>query len=120
MVPLLCGMSGQDTPATDFDRNRRQQEVMYAIFKKLISLDAVTRAPDLYNTFRGSVETDLGLDELLPLLTIIPKISDGSGITRYAIGTAQTTSYITPGGAMVLLPNEQAIQAILTEALYNQ
>ena len=106
--------------SNDLDRNRRQQEVMYAIFKKLLSLNAVTRAPELYNTFRGSVETDLGLDELLPLLTIIPKISDSNNINRYSIGAGQTTSYITPGGAMVLLPNEQAIQAILAEAIYLQ
>ena len=37
---------------SDFDRGRRQQEVLDAIGKQLLSLNALTRAPELYDIYR--------------------------------------------------------------------
>jgi anionic cell wall polymer biosynthesis LytR-Cps2A-Psr (LCP) family protein len=105
--------------SSDFDRTRRAQEVMVGLFKKLMSLDAISRAPDIYNQFISSVETDLSLNDVLPILNIAPSIlQDQSRIRRYAIGTEHVTSSITSGGAAVLLPNYEAIWQVIRDAVY--
>lgn len=106
--------------SNDFDRGRRQQEVLYALFSKLMSLDAVTRLPDMYNTYQNNVETNLSVGDLAPLLPVASQVlDDSSRIRRFAIGPAETSNYITSGGAMVLLPDYAAINAIINQAVYN-
>jgi hypothetical protein len=41
-------------------------------------------------------------------------------IGRYAIGRGQVSNWVTPSGSQVLLPNKEAIQAILRVALNAQ
>jgi LCP family protein required for cell wall assembly len=104
--------------SSDFDRGRRAQEVLYALFAKLMSLDAISRLPELYAAYHSSVETNLTVDVIAPLLPVASQVIGDSGrIHRYAVGPGETADYITPGGAMVLLPNYQAIMAILNQAL---
>ena len=107
--------------SSDFDRLRRAQEVLYAVFAKLMSLNALARAPELYTAYRSSVETNIGIDDILPLLPVASKVlTDSSLIRRYAIGPAEVYNYITEGGAMVLLPNYEAIARIISQAVYGQ
>ncbi|HEX2980963.1 MAG TPA: LCP family protein [Anaerolineaceae bacterium] len=106
--------------SSDFDRTRREQEVIQAIFVRLLNLNAVARAPELYNLFINSVETDLGINDILPLLPLATKLSDTSTIARYAVGPDQVTSWTTEEGAAVLLPNTEAIWDIIRRAAYNQ
>ncbi|MBP9040360.1 MAG: LCP family protein [Anaerolineaceae bacterium] len=104
----------------DFDRTRRAQEVMLALFQKLMSLDAVNRSAELYDMFKSSVETNLPLDVIVKLLPLASKvISNPSIIERYAIGAAQTYDYIVPyTGAMVLIPDENLVGEIIQQAFY--
>jgi anionic cell wall polymer biosynthesis LytR-Cps2A-Psr (LCP) family protein len=105
----------------DIDRGRRAQEVLFAIFAKLMSLNAITRLPELYATFQSNVETNLGLDVIAPLMPVASQvIGDTSRIHRYTIGPGQVTDFITEGGAMVLLPNYPAITALLNQAINGQ
>jgi LCP family protein required for cell wall assembly len=105
--------------SSDFDRTRREQEVLTAVFKKLMSLNAITKIPTLYQQFSQNVETDLPLEEVVKLATYAPGIiADTSKIHRYAIGTNEVWHYVTPGGAQVLLPNPDLISPILAEALH--
>ena len=105
--------------SSDFDRTRRAQEVMVALFKKLMSLDAISRAPDIYNQFISAVETDISLNDLLPVLNIAPSVlQDQSRIRRYEIGTSHVNPYTTAGGAAVQLPNYEAIWQVVREAIY--
>lgn len=107
--------------SSDFDRGRRAQEVLYALFAKLMSLDAVARLPELYTAYKSSVETNLSVDVMAPLLPVATQVlSDSSRIHRYAIGPGQVSNYTTPGGAMVLLPNYEAIAAIIQQALMGE
>jgi LCP family protein required for cell wall assembly len=106
---------------SDFDRGRRAQEVLYAIFAKLMSLNAIARLPELYSAYQSSVETNLSLDTVAPLMPVASQVIGDSGrIHRYTIGPAEATPFTTSGGAMVLLPNYQAITAIINQALYGQ
>jgi polyisoprenyl-teichoic acid--peptidoglycan teichoic acid transferase len=105
---------------SDFDRTRREQEVMQGIFTKLLSLNAVKRGPELWNEFSSSVETNMSVSDVVSLLPLAAKFSDTSKITRYAIGPGQVTSWVTPEGADVLLPNQSAIWDIIKAAVYGQ
>lgn len=103
---------------SDFDRTRRAQEVVQAVFNKAISLDALSKIPELYGIYQQYVETDIGLGDILPLIPLANAIRDGSNIHRYAIGPSEVSNWITSEGAMVLIPYYDAIYAILSEALH--
>ncbi|HET9913174.1 MAG TPA: LCP family protein [Anaerolineales bacterium] len=102
--------------SNDFDRGRRQQEVLRALFVQTLQTGTLTRIPELYNNLRSTVETDLGLGDLLSLAVYAPKMTNAD-IRSYYIRPPYVNSWITDGGAYVLLPNEAALQAMLTEAM---
>lgn len=104
---------------SDFDRTRRQQEVVLALIRRLANLNMIPKFPDLYNQFQDSIETNLPLTEIIPLLSVADEFLDGQ-IGRYAIGPGQVSNWITPSGSQVLLPNKEAIQSILRVALNAQ
>ena len=108
--------------SNDFDRTRRAQEVLEGLFRKLMSLDAVSRAPEIYNLFISSVETDMTLEHVAALLSITPTIlSEPIRVSRYYIGPEHVTPYTIPSsGANVLLPNYEAIWEIIKQAVYRQ
>jgi polyisoprenyl-teichoic acid--peptidoglycan teichoic acid transferase len=102
--------------SSDFDRGRRQQEVLRALFTQALNKDTLSRIPELYNNFKETVVTDLGLGDILQLAVYAPKMTNAD-IRGYYIRPPYVSSWITPGGAYVLLPNEEALQQMLTEAL---
>ncbi len=104
----------------DFDRTRRAQEVMLALFQKLMSLDAVNRSSELYNMFISSVDTDVPLDVIVKLLPLASKIlSSPSIVERFAIGAGETYDYIVPSnGAQVLIPDKALVGNIVQQAFY--
>jgi LCP family protein required for cell wall assembly len=103
---------------SDIDRLRRAQEVLIALFNRLMNLDAISKAPQIWSDFSNSFETDLRFDQVLSLLPLAPVIlSDQSRIHRYAIGWHETSSYIVPeNGWDVLLPDYLAINSLLNQA----
>jgi LCP family protein required for cell wall assembly len=102
--------------SNDFDRGRRQQEVLRALFTQGLQAGTLKRIPELYNDLKNTVETDLGLVDLLQLAIYAPKMTNAD-IRSYYIRPPLVSSWITEGGAAVLLPNEDALQQMLTEAL---
>lgn len=102
--------------SSDFDRGRRQQEVLRALFVQALQTGTLTRIPELYDNLSSSVETDLGLGDILSLAVYAPKMTNAD-IRGYYIRPPYVSSWITDGGAYVLLPNEDALQAMLTEAM---
>src|SRR5512143_1168406 len=53
--------------STDFDRGRRQQEVLRSLFSQALQTGTLKRLPELYNDLKDTVDTDLGLVDLLQL-----------------------------------------------------
>jgi polyisoprenyl-teichoic acid--peptidoglycan teichoic acid transferase len=107
--------------SSDIDRLRRAQEVMYAMFVKLMNLNAVGRLPELYSSYRSSVETNISVEDLVPLLPVASQvIGDSSRLQRYSIGFGMVTNYITESGGQVLLPNHAAIQQLFAEAVFTE
>jgi polyisoprenyl-teichoic acid--peptidoglycan teichoic acid transferase len=103
----------------DFDRTRRAQEVMIAIFQKSMGLDALSRGSELYGLFQNSVDTDLTVGTVLQLLPLAGRIySDPSLIRRFAISSSEVYNYVVPAtGAMVLVPDDTLVNQVLKQAL---
>ncbi|HMK09585.1 MAG TPA: LCP family protein [Anaerolineales bacterium] len=104
--------------ASDYDRLRRQQELVLAIFDRGVSLDALSRVPELYQQFISLVETNAGLSDVLPLVPLGAQVAgDASRIRRFAVDTTMATGWRVPSsGASVQLPNYEAIQTMLATA----
>lgn len=102
--------------SSDFDRGRRQQEVLRSIFTQALQAGTLKRIPELYNEMKDSVETDLGLTDLLQLALYAPKMTNAD-IRSYYLRPPYVTSWITSGGAYVLSPNQELLTQLLTEAL---
>jgi LCP family protein required for cell wall assembly len=102
--------------SNDFDRGRRQQEVLRSLFSQALQAGTLGRLPELYGNLKDTVDTDLGLVDLLRLSLYAPKLSSAD-IRGYYIRPPYVSSWITDGGAYVLLPNEDALQQMLTQAL---
>lgn len=101
----------------DFDRTRRQQEVVKAIFVKLLNLNVVTRAPQLYDIYKKNVTSDITMDVITPLLPLAATLSDTSLIHHYLIGPQQVTPWTNTNGAQVLLPIRSAVLEVMRQAL---
>jgi len=102
--------------SSDFDRGRRSQEVLRALYTRALQTDAIAKIPQLYNDFSSSVITDLGLDGILKLAPLALHLNNAD-IRSYYIGRDDVSGWMTPGGASVLLPNAVAIQSMLQQAL---
>jgi len=104
--------------SSDFDRLRRQQEVIQAVFQKVLSLDGLSRIPQLYSDFSSLMKTNMTLDAVLPLAPLAAALgTDASRFHLFRIDRSMVTSYRVPGsGAAVLLPKRDAIQQMLNQA----
>lgn len=103
--------------SSDFDRTRRQQEVLLALFSRLLSLNALTKAPQLYDQFKQTIETNMGIAEILPFVPLAATVNGNGQIHRYAIGPSDVESYRTQFGAAVLLPKRDVVREIMLQAL---
>ena len=102
---------------SDFDRGRRQQEVLQAGFDKFLNLNWLTRVPDLYETYRENVETNISLDVILPMLPVALKVKDSGEINHYYIGTKQVQPWLNTYGSQVLIPIREAVLEVMEQAL---
>ncbi len=106
--------------SNDFQRSRRQQEVLMAIFQKMLSLNALRRIPEFYAIYKDNFTTDMGLTTLVPLFPLAAQLVDTSRIHHYFIGPNQVYDWITPGGGMVLVPRQAEVMAVIRKALNGQ
>ncbi|MBL8055521.1 MAG: LCP family protein [Anaerolineales bacterium] len=101
--------------SSDFDRSRRQHQVLRAMLEKGLQLNMLPKAPELYQQYVQIVDTDLGLGDVLQFVPLAAQL-DRARIKSRFIGRAQVWSWTTPAGAAVLLPDRAAIQELLAEA----
>ena len=101
--------------SNDFARSRRQHQVLRAMFSRALNLGMLTKVPQLYDQYIQIVDTDLGLGDVLQFVPLALNL-DRTHIKSRFIGRDQVYAWTTPGGANVLLPNREAISALLAEA----
>ncbi len=102
---------------SDFDRHRRQQQVLMAILHQARSANMLVRAPELWDAYRESVETDLGLGELISLASVAGRLDEQSIYNTFVRGTGVITSWTAPNGGYVLVPNLEAVQELVQNAM---
>jgi len=101
--------------SSDFDRGRRQQEVLRTIFQKALQTDTFSKIPQLYEDFSSTILTDMGLADMLLMSPYAVNFTNAN-IRGYFIRPPYVTSWTTPAGAAVLLPNETELNQMLLEA----
>jgi len=99
-----------------FARERRQQQVLEAIWRKSRSLDILPRLPQLWNQYRHMVTTDLTLIDVARLAEVAFRLESRSIRTR-SIGYQHVIPWTTPKGGSVFLPNWEEIEPLVTEVL---
>ncbi|MCD4739397.1 MAG: LCP family protein [Anaerolineae bacterium] len=91
----------------DFDRARRQQQVILAILDKAMQPSVlsklITRAPELYAMVESSISTDFKLDQMIALARLASQINRDD--IRFAVvDESCTENWTTPDDAQVLVP----------------
>lgn len=101
--------------SSDFDRSRRQQEVLRAVYREALRLGLIPKLPELYADLSSSVLTDLTLADLIRLAPMAGRVSTAQIRSRF-IGRDQVSSWTTPTGGAVQLPKPLEIRQLLLEA----
>ncbi len=99
-----------------FARERRQQQVLQALWHKGRDADMLTRAPALWKQGRDMVETDLTLADILDLARIALALED-QRVRFYNIGADMVTPWTTPYGGAVFLPQWEEVRPVVAEAM---
>jgi LCP family protein required for cell wall assembly len=101
---------------SDFDRNRRQQQVLRSLYSQILTLDIIPRIPELWGVLNENVSTDLPLDELLYLANVGARL-DVMNLKGRFVGRDVMQSWTAPNGAYVLVPYYEALGPMISEAL---
>ena len=103
--------------SSDFERARRQQQVMVALIRQLLMPENWRRWPDVYRAFVQHVETDL---TLLDVAAIAPTVLwvGPEGIDRRVIDREMAIGVTTASGASVLEPQWERINPLLDEMFH--
>jgi len=102
---------------TDFDRLRRQQQVIMAIRQKALRLDLIPKIPALANTMGQMVSTNLQLGEVMTLAQIASQI-DAEDIRFGVIDETMTVPIVLEDGAEVLFPKRDKIRQVVEGLFY--
>lgn len=101
----------------DFDRGRRQQQVIRAMWRQIRAGGQLTLSnlPNLWNLATSLVQTDMRLDDIIGLLPLALNI-DVNRIENYTlVRTYHTTPWQTPDGDFVQLLNYDTLRPLLEE-----
>lgn len=101
--------------STDFDRGRRQQQLLRALWRKARDTGQLARLPELWSLGTRIVETNLTFEDvvgLLPLaLNLNPALIENFALVR----TYHTTPWQTPDGDYVQLPVYETMRPLLED-----
>jgi LCP family protein required for cell wall assembly len=99
---------------SDFDRSKRQMQILKAIRDKALKLDLLPKLPQLYVQFMDTVETDMPLPQVLALAPIAAQVRSDNIEVR-SIDQNMTFNVTLNDGAEVLWPDRSKIAAYLNE-----
>lgn len=108
------------TSGGDFDRARRQQQVIVAIFERVTKLNLLPQlalqAPDILTILENSVKIDpkLQLDEVIALANLGTQV-DPDNMSFRVIDESCTLFKITPDEMMILVPLRDKIREVRDE-----
>ena len=101
----------------DFDRGRRHQQLVRAIWRKARSLGLARTLPQLWPELIEVIDTDLPFEQMLRLLPLIINLDLDDVQNHIFRKIYHTRNWHTPDGWSVLLPNPEAVTELM-QALY--
>ncbi|MGC9333716.1 MAG: LCP family protein [Anaerolineae bacterium] len=99
---------------SDFDRAKRQQQIVVALRERALRLDTIPRWPLAAQTVVNGIKTDLGLRELLFVASVAVQVDTG-GLQRVVLEPPLVTGHRRADGAAVQLPNWKLINPKIDE-----
>nr|MBN1229035.1 LCP family protein [Anaerolineae bacterium] len=109
------------TPDVDFGRAQRQQDILFAVRNRILSLNMlptlIQKSPVLYATLSDSITTDLTLEQLVSLALLAQEV-ERDFIRTGVIDYNYTEFYTTSSGAQVLIPNRENIGYLLSQVFW--
>jgi len=103
--------------SNDIDRNRREQEVLYALAKKMVSFQSITKLSSMKDEIQDNVETNMTIEQAVKLMPFVAMVlNQPDKINSIAIGEDQAYPSWSWDGMWILLPDVEAIQNLLREA----
>jgi polyisoprenyl-teichoic acid--peptidoglycan teichoic acid transferase len=106
------------TQGGDYDRTRRQQEVLDALQQQLLRVDNVpsliSRVPQVYNELADSYRTDLSVDQIMALARLVAE-TPNENITYGSINALHVTPARSEDGLDILIPNNIAINNVIAQ-----
>jgi LCP family protein required for cell wall assembly len=98
---------------SDFDRGRRQQQLLRAALAEGIDLNLVPQIPELWGTYQESVKTNMDIGRMLQMAALAPEIDKNGIQSLYLVGD-DIQPYIVPeSGAQVQMPVWENMQDTL-------
>ncbi len=102
---------------SDFDRHRRQQKVLLAIYHAAMTQNMIPRVPELWSAYQDTVETDMGLKTLIYMGTVAARLDILRDLkSRFIRGSHLIYSMRAPNGGAVLAPHYDALYNFMLEA----
>ena len=101
--------------SSDFERGRRQKQILRAILNRGLDVDVLSGAPSLWEAYRESVETDLTLRTIVRLAALAPAVRD-NGIQHLYLAEA-VRPWATPGGGAVQLLQWEEAAPVLAQVM---
>jgi LCP family protein required for cell wall assembly len=98
--------------SSDFDRARRQQQFLRAVWDQFRSPDIVAQIPELWPILKDHFKTSLRLGDILALAPLALDLQPQRIRSRY-IGEGQTEGQLTPEGWYVLMPIPEKVQQVV-------
>lgn len=100
--------------SSDFERIRRQQQVIDALRAKALTPGFVTRVPGLLKTARDCINTNISVSEMLALWDAFVA-SNHAPVQYAAIDETLSYQWFTSAGADVLLPDGPGIARLVSD-----
>lgn len=120
---LLQYARTRKTQGGDFDRARRQQEVIRALMGEVLSAGGISnfvgQASRLWEELSNSIVTDMSLEDLLSLASLAQEI-DMDTVAFNTIDNMAVSFATTSTGDQVLIPNYAAIRTLIQETFSPQ
>lgn len=102
---------------SDLDRNQRQQQVFGAILREVGRSTNLSRFPEFYERYAGSVKTNLTLDDMLVNTPLLLRLREDERVAYYHLSWDDVTPWQVPTTlASVLLVEPDRLDAILNKA----
>ncbi len=101
--------------SSDFDRGRRQQQILRAIWRAARGSGMLTQLPQLWTQLTQIVKTNLTFQDMVGLLPFALNL-DPDHIQHFVMSKPYyTTPWTTPDGSNVQLPNYDHIKELLDD-----